>query len=136
MHSPRVLRIGERELKSLVRKALSTPIEVCGLLLGRERGEVVEVVEVMEASNLASSPYLFEVNPEDVYRALKEAEKRGVDLVGIYHSHPAAPNPSSKDQEGMRRWPMTWLIISSLDGSVKAYRLSEEGLEEVKVEEV
>jgi proteasome lid subunit RPN8/RPN11 len=66
----------------------------------------------------------FEANAEFVYRVIERAEKMGLSLVGIYHSHPnTAAYISTRDMEFMSLWPsVAWLIIS----------LTESGIREVK----
>ena len=128
------LVVDEGLLSRLSREAVEASVELCGLLLGRVDGEaaVVEVAEPLE--NVAASPTSFRARPEDVYTAHLKAEERGLDVVGIYHSHPAPPSPSTADLEGMGRWPLAWLIISSLDGSTAAYQLRGGGVARLEVE--
>ena len=102
-------------------------------MIGRRRDSVVEVLKVVRARNVESSPMSFKVAPEDLYRAVVEAEREGLEVVGVYHSHPAPPSPSPMDLEGMARWPIVWLIISSLDGSSRAFILEEGLVSEVEV---
>ncbi|MEM3372228.1 MAG: Mov34/MPN/PAD-1 family protein, partial [Candidatus Korarchaeum sp.] len=63
------------------------PREACGLLLGISGGDVVFVRASIRARNLSESQLLYEVDPLDTYRALREAESLGLELVGVYHSH-------------------------------------------------
>ncbi|RLF11759.1 MAG: hypothetical protein DRJ98_02665 [Thermoprotei archaeon] len=121
MLAARKIEMDEDWLKALVKEASTSPQEVCGFLLGSVEGETVKVLRVYPSVNVAPSPTRFVVRPEDIYEAHVKAEKLGLEVVGIYHSHPAPPNPSDADLEGMKKWPIIWLIVSSLDGSVKAY---------------
>jgi len=91
------------------------PRECCGLLLGKFEKNVIEVEEVVEAENVLGSPVAFEVDAELVFKAIKRAEKSGIELVGIYHSHPnIAAYVSSRDSEIMKLWPgVAWLIVSA-----------------------
>ena len=91
------------------------PRECCGLLLGKFGKNVIEVEEVVEAENVLGSPVAFEVDAELVFKAIKRAEKSGLELVGIYHSHPnIAAYVSSRDSEIMKLWPgVAWLIVSA-----------------------
>ncbi|PCN50217.1 metalloprotease [Candidatus Geothermarchaeota archaeon ex4572_27] len=130
---PLRLAMPREELESLRREATSSTVEVCGLLIGRRRRGLVEVVRVVRARNVEPSPTSFKVPPEDLYRAMVEAEREGLEVVGVYHSHPAPPHPSPTDLEGMARWPVVWLIISSLDGSARAYTLEGGLVSEVEL---
>jgi proteasome lid subunit RPN8/RPN11 len=75
---------------------------------------VVSHIELIQ--NIAESKTSFSVDPEVEYKLLVEAEERGEDLVGIFHSHPAPPKPSSSDLRNMRLNPVVWLISSKLTG--------------------
>jgi len=67
-----------------------------------------------ESDKAATSFY---VNPEEEYQLLIDAEARGEELVGIFHSHPAALMPSSSDLENMRLNPVVWMIASKTSGA-------------------
>jgi proteasome lid subunit RPN8/RPN11 len=75
------------------------PEEGCGLLGGRfdERGiACVEVVVPVE--NELHSPVRFRMAPLEQLRVFQEIERLGLDLVGIFHSHPTGPDhPSATD---------------------------------------
>lgn len=71
------------ELERLARAG--APEEVCGLLLGH--GE--EVVEVVPVANVASTrTTAFRLDERAFVTVIFAAEKRGLSLVGFYHSHP------------------------------------------------
>lgn len=79
------------------------PREACGFLLGRRAGDQVEVVEVRAARNLvaAEAPRRFLVDPVDHLAAEDEARALGLELVGVWHSHPDEPaRPSDLDRAG------------------------------------
>jgi len=114
------------------------PRECCGLLLGKFGKNVIEVVEVVKAENVLGSPIAFEVDAELVFKTIKRADERGLELVGIYHSHPnIAAYVSSRDSEIMKLWPgVAWLIISAAKERVigrKAYVLKDRGIEELEI---
>ncbi|MHA1615703.1 MAG: Mov34/MPN/PAD-1 family protein [Candidatus Njordarchaeales archaeon] len=118
----RALVIAKKELERLVKEAMESKTEICGVLLGTvdSEGKVI-VKRVKRAKNTKESPVLFEIDPEDLYQAIVEGEQEGLDIVGLYHSHPGPPRPSKRDLEGMKLWPVPWLIISSLNGSYDCY---------------
>ena len=94
------------------------PLESVALLFGviKEHLVVVTRVECVtnESDKAATSFY---VNPEEEYQLLIDAEARGEELVGIFHSHPAAPLPSTSDLDNMRLNPVVWLIASKTSGA-------------------
>ena len=59
-------------------------------MLGRVDGAEKEVVAAMrlENSSAGSQAARYELRPQDLLAADKEARRQGLDLVGIYHSHP------------------------------------------------
>lgn len=70
------------------------PQEGCGLIGGRN-GSAEDVIAVL---NDLRSPNRFRMNPEAQLQALLAFEARGMQLVGIYHSHPCGPvYPSETD---------------------------------------
>ncbi len=108
------IKLKPADMKVIEAHALEAfPRECCGLLLGRFRDDAIEVTEVVKAENVKESPVTFEADPEFVYRQYKRAEERGLELVGIYHSHPNLHAfVSTRDREIMQYWAgVAWLII-------------------------
>jgi proteasome lid subunit RPN8/RPN11 len=93
------------------------PEEAAGMLLGKVDGERKQVLQLLELTNAREDTarhnrYLLTV--EDYLRAEQEATRQGLEVVGVYHSHPDHPNrPSDFDRE----WAMPW--FSYLITSVK-----------------
>jgi len=114
------------------------PVEACALLLGVYRGEKVVVKKVRITENVNNSSISFALDPSFVYRVLLEGERMGLEIVGIFHAHPALPYPSCSDREGMKLWPVIWLIAQNESKEVFklfAFKLGkEEEVEEVMVE--
>mgnify|MGYP005847894877 CR=1 FL=1 len=72
------------------------PLEVCGLMGGVGR----EVREVFPVPNVAKNPRVsYYMDPQEQIRILGLIERRGWELVAIYHSHPpgARTDPSPSD---------------------------------------
>jgi proteasome lid subunit RPN8/RPN11 len=63
------------------------PLEACGLLAGENN----RVEEVLRIRNAAQSPVRFRMEPREQLQALRWIDEQGLDLVGIFHSHPAGP---------------------------------------------
>jgi len=99
----------------------SRPKEACGFLLGRARNEGFVVLKIIPAANMLDSNSAFKIHPSEVLKAFEEADALGLEVIGVYHSHPAPPEPSLIDLHYMKASPMVWLIISMLDGSIGAY---------------
>jgi len=70
------------------------PLEACGLLAGKDDS----VEQVILVRNQAQSPVRFVMEPYEQLQAFDQMESQGLELVGIFHSHPAGPEtPSHTD---------------------------------------
>jgi proteasome lid subunit RPN8/RPN11 len=65
----------------------SSPLEACGLLAGKD-GMVKEVFLI---ANEAESRVKFRMDPIEQLHAFDQIEAAGLDLLGIFHSHPSGP---------------------------------------------
>ena len=62
------------------------PRECCGAFLGR--GDEVTLALPLENVYAGSQADRFEIAPADLVRVEREARAQGLELLGIYHSHP------------------------------------------------
>ena len=67
------------------------PLEACGLLAGKNE----QVLAVLFVRNQAQSPVRFVMDPIEQLNALEWIDAHGLELVGIFHSHPAGPETVS-----------------------------------------
>jgi proteasome lid subunit RPN8/RPN11 len=91
------------------------PAECCGFLIGRRAAGVATVEETRMAVNRCEDApeRQFVISPLDYLRAEREAEARGLSVLGFYHSHPdAPPEPSATDLRFA--WPNTVYLITSV----------------------
>ena len=107
------------------------PRECCGLLGGRG-----EVTMVYRGRNLAGGEAEYHLDPGEQIRLFNLLEREGLDLRGIYHSHPHWPaRPSAVDIE-RAFYPIPYLIVALLDPrrpEVRAWRIEDGQAEEEKV---
>lgn len=99
------------------------PRECCGILLGRD----ASIVEAVPVENIAGSPNRFLLDPKGHIETQREARRRGLDLLGFYHSHPhSAPVPSVTDVNEGTDDGALHLIVGQQDGqwSVRIFRLA------------
>jgi proteasome lid subunit RPN8/RPN11 len=95
------------------------PNECCGVLLGtpdepplQKEGSGISgpaspgsrrvegIIPIRNARETGEQYHRFEIEPEDLMRAEKEARKQGRDVLGFYHSHPDHPaRPSEFDKD-------------------------------------
>lgn len=94
----------------------SYPEECCGAMLGSaSSGGGIVRHSVRLANSAVSKAAHYEVRPEDLARAGAEADARGMDLIGVYHSHAdAAANFSEADLAGS--WPWFSFVVLSIRG--------------------
>jgi proteasome lid subunit RPN8/RPN11 len=66
------------------------PEECCGAMLGRVQDGAKLVTAALPFENAFPGPRAkrYELRPEDLLAAQREARLRGLDLLGVYHSHP------------------------------------------------
>ena len=107
------------------------PSECCGILVGKksEKGEI-EVTEIHEASNQfhGQKSVHFQIDPLFIYRLEQELEVRGLEIVGVYHSHPDCPAILSKEDEKYMVPGLEYVIMSVQNGEiadVKSYRKTD-----------
>src|SRR6185369_1033227 len=87
----RMIRIETEPWRQMVEHARSTyPNECCGAMIGSvdSDGKVVRVALPLENAYEGAQAARYELRPEDLLKADREARSRKMDLVGIYHSHP------------------------------------------------
>lgn len=93
------------------------PYECCGLLLGRFEATGTKVVnEIYPISNARednAKRNRFLIRPEELIKGESYANKKGLDVVGFYHSHPDSPAvPSGYDLD--HAWPTySYIIVST-----------------------
>jgi proteasome lid subunit RPN8/RPN11 len=84
------------------------PLEACGLLAGKaDRAE-----KMIGVTNQAQSPARFVMDPYEQLRAFDWIESHEMDLVGIFHSHPAGPETASPTDIAEAAYAVVHLILS------------------------
>jgi proteasome lid subunit RPN8/RPN11 len=110
-----MIRIPEEHLRTLVADAeKSFPDECCGFVFGREDDghRQVEAVLVVDNAKEGDKRRRFEITPKDYLRAEHFADAGGLQLLGIYHSHPDHPAiPSEHDRIAAQPF-FSYLILS------------------------
>lgn len=85
------------------------PEEACGLLAGRP-GKISRIFLV---ENDLHSPVRFHMHPLSQWKALDQIDKEGLELLGIFHSHPAGPSEPSRSDVREFLYPGVVTIILS-----------------------
>jgi [CysO sulfur-carrier protein]-S-L-cysteine hydrolase len=118
------------------------PYECCGLLAGRieggETGAQGRVLRRFPLINAAASPVEFVSEPRSMLTAHKEMRRENLDILGIYHSHPASPPiPSRTDLQRNNFGDSVVNLIVSLQNEVpeiRAWWLGAKDFQEAEVE--
>ncbi|MEX1248733.1 MAG: M67 family metallopeptidase [Anaerolineales bacterium] len=108
------------------------PEEGAGFLLGRANGEQRVLVSILPAENRREDSarhkrYL--LGPQQLCQAEETAQRLGLDLIGVFHSHPNHPaQPSAFDRD----WALPWFsyVITRVDQgqaiASRSWRLAED----------
>jgi len=105
-----------QQLLHQIRKHLEAgyPNEACGVMLGKD-GVITEVVSA-DNQRVDSARNRYLIDPLMYLKIERDADTRGLDVIGIYHSHPdVAARPSQFDLD--HAWPnFSYLIVSVVKG--------------------
>ncbi len=121
-----------RPVLTAIRRHLAAayPAEGCGFLVGARRPDGAVVISHRFPVNNhrvadGAERTRYFISPRDLRFAESEAAAVGLQVVGVYHSHPdSAAQPSSYDRE--HAWPWyRYLIVSVIGGVAKAERAWE-----------
>ena len=77
----------------------------------------------MPAKNLAAEPTRFLIDPKDHIDARRAARRRGLEVLGFYHSHPHSPAWPSPTDVTEAAYPEAVYLIVSLEGAAADARL-------------
>lgn len=117
------------------------PEEACGLLGGPLRSDgltpIGAVWDVYPCRNADASARTYTVDSRDHIKALRHAESKGGDLVGVFHSHThTEPYPSPTDVRQAVEPGWVYVLVGLRRGApeVRAYRIVDGAISEVAVE--
>ena len=114
-----MLKISAQPWNEMVAHARTVyPNECCGAMLGSVGDGLKRVTAAMPLENAHQGPQAsrYELRPEDLLNADREARRQGLDLVGIYHSHPdCAAYFSETDLKNSCPW-YSFVVLSIHNG--------------------
>lgn len=122
-----------RSLEKLVQEGY--PHETCGLLIGRQSAQQVEVQQIVAARNLNAERAhdRYEIDPEDFLCADRNARAEGLEIVGVWHSHPDHPARPSETDHAAAWQGWSYVIVSVTRAGIaelRSWRLNGEQFEE------
>ena len=104
--STRPLRISSAVIEQIGQHVIAGyPHEACGLLVGK--GAMAEVLEFYPTDNDAKSARVYTINPKQHLLIERDAEDRGLEVIGVVHSHThteAYPSPTDVAQAPDPTW--------------------------------
>ncbi|MFH1683920.1 MAG: M67 family metallopeptidase [Candidatus Margulisiibacteriota bacterium] len=127
--------ISEKQKQEIVEHAKdSKSHEACGILAGRKS----EVEKIYRMTNTSESPETcYFMDPKEQFKVIKEIRNAGLEMIGIFHSHPNSPAyPSEKDKE-LAFYDDAIYVIVSLGGAdpvFKAFKIADGKINEEKIE--
>jgi len=119
-------------LSMLADVQLRAPEEACGLLGGIGN----RVFAVVPITNVVRSQYRYRMQPGEQLRAFQRFEAQGLEISGIYHSHPAGPAYPSKTDIEESYYPDAVYLIWSKEYTgweCRAFRMADELFREVEI---
>lgn len=102
--------------KMIAHVDLHAPLEACGLLAGLNS----TVESVLEVPNQARSAVQFVMEPIEQLKAFEWIESNGLDLIGIFHSHPAGPETVSPNDIAEAAYKVVYVILARVDDEWRA----------------
>jgi [CysO sulfur-carrier protein]-S-L-cysteine hydrolase len=129
-----MLEISGKILQAILDHAQSGfPLEVCGILGGRE----LVVQSHYPMTNTDASNDHFMMDPKEQFAVVKTLRAAGEGMVAIYHSHPESPaRPSPEDIRLALTPGVCHLIVSLLDReapTAKAFTINDGVVQPVEI---
>ena len=85
------------------------PVEACGILAGRNG----KVKKLYEMTNVDNSGDHFMMDPKEQFAVVKDIRSGDLEMLAIYHSHPATPARPSQEDIRLALTPnVTYVIVS------------------------
>jgi proteasome lid subunit RPN8/RPN11 len=110
------------------------PDEACGLLAGRPGTS--RAVAFYPCRNAAASSRVYTIDPKDHLRADRDAEGKGLEIIGVMHSHThtdAYPSPTDLAQAPDPAWHYVIVSLRQEAPVLRSYRIVEERSTEERV---
>jgi len=130
-----MLRLGPDVYKQMVAHAYDElPNEACGLIAGNP--QAAKAVVYYRARNADESSRTYTVDPKDMLRADRDADDRGLVILGVFHSHThtdAYPSPTDVAQAPDPDWHYVLVSLRGEAPVVRSYRIVDGKIQEEPV---
>jgi proteasome lid subunit RPN8/RPN11 len=109
-----------------------TPLEACGYLAGKDD----TITEIYPMTNEDQSEEHFTLNPKEQFKVIKEIRQAELQLLSVYHTHPASPaRPSEEDIKLAYDQSIIYIIASLLgEKDIKAFRIIKGEVQNIELE--
>ena len=100
------------------------PDEACGLIAGHPA--IGWVDRFYPTRNAAASSRVYTVDPKDQLRADRDAEERGIEILGVVHSHThteAYPSPTDVAEAPDPSWHYVIISLKREEPVLRSYRI-------------
>jgi proteasome lid subunit RPN8/RPN11 len=100
------------------------PLEACGLIGGDPGWSKASLC--YPAKNTAASARIYTVDPLDHLRADRDAEAKGLEIIGVFHSHThtdAYPSPTDVAQAPDPSWHYVLVSLRDIAPVLRSYRI-------------
>jgi proteasome lid subunit RPN8/RPN11 len=115
------------------------PLEACGLLAGppaKGMDDEQHAEVCYPTGNAAASARVYTVEPGDFLKADRDAERRGLEIVAVFHSHThtdAYPSPTDIAQAPDPGWHYVLVSLRDVIPVVRSYRIRDGKISEEPV---
>ena len=110
------------------------PDEACGLIAGPPGTDRATVF--YPCRNAAASSRVYTIDPQDHLRADRDAERRGLEINGVVHSHThtvAYPSPTDVAQAPDPSWHYVIVSLREPEPVLRSYRIVDGAIAEEPV---
>ena len=120
-----MVQVKYKAKNEMIADAVATfPDECCGFLFGEdsEGTRFIRHIQVVNNAKEGDKRRRFEISPKDYMLAERFAEDKGLQLLGVYHSHPNHPAIPSEHDRVVAQPFFSYIILSVYDGELKSIR--------------
>lgn len=121
----------EQYEKMITHVDVHAPLEACGLLAGHDS----KVEAMLEVTNQAQSAVRYVMDPIEQLNAFEWIESNGLELIGIFHSHPTGPETVSPTDIAEAAYAVVYIILARVGGA-QAWRTRGFWIEDGSYDEV
>lgn len=129
---PAVLQLTHHTWSAMLGHAYDgLPDEACGLLAGSPG--VDRCTAFYPCRNAAESSRVYTIDPKDHLRADRDAEAKGLEIIGVMHSHThteAYPSPTDVAQAPDPGWHYVIVSLRAEAPTLRSFRIVDETIAE------